>query len=153
MKTSDYFRWLIPGVLAGGPHLDPYGEPGQLARATADLALHGIGAVISVVELPLALEGLEYLHAPTPDGEAPEDLEHLCMFIDAAKQRGVATFVHCQAGQGRTGTVLAAYLIWSRGLRAWEAVDEVRRAYHTSAVESAAQLAALEVFARRHKLI
>lgn len=153
---SEFFRWLVPGLLAGGPHPDPWAEPGQLERALAEFRAHRIGIVISLCETPLRLpEGadLDYFHAPTPDGEAPENLEALCHLVDAAKQRGVGAFVHCQAGHGRTGTALAAYLIWAEGHRAWEAVDLVRARYSPRAVETPAQLAALEAFARRHKLI
>lgn len=153
---GDALRWLIPSVLAGGPHPDPFGEPSTLARALAELRAAGIGQLISVVELPLAVSadaGLEYLHAPTMDADAPHDLEALCAFIDGGKLRGVGTFVHCQAGQGRTGTVLAAYLIWSQARRAWDAVDEVRRVYHPRAVETPAQLDALAAFERRHRLL
>jgi atypical dual specificity phosphatase len=153
---SDYFRWVSPGVLAGGPNPDPYHDPPALARALADFRANGIGQIVTLTEIPLDLPadaGIEYLHAPTLDGEAPDDLEALCANIDGAKLRGAATFVHCQAGQGRTGTVLAAYLMWSERLVAWDAVDEVRRRYHRAAVESPQQLTALQVFERRHKLI
>jgi atypical dual specificity phosphatase len=154
--ANDPFRWLIPGVLAGGPHLDPFHEPETLTQALADLRNAGIGQIITLVELPLEVpseSGIEMLHVPTLDGEPPEDLEALCAFIDGGKLRGVGTFVHCVAGQGRTGTVLAAYLIWSEQRRAWDAVDEVRRVYNPRAVESPQQLDALEAFERRHRLV
>jgi atypical dual specificity phosphatase len=153
---SDYFRWVTENVLAGGPNLDPYHEPAALERALADLRAARIGLVISLTEIPLDLPDgcdLEYLHAPTMDGEAPDDLEALCTRIDGIKLRGAGTFVHCQAGQGRTGTVLAAYLIWSERLSAWEAVDEVRRRYHRAAVETPQQMRALQAFERRHRLL
>ena len=153
---SDSFRWLIPGVLAGGPHLDPYRQPSSLMPALDELRAAGIGQIISLVEQPLTLppgSGMAYLHQPTLDGEPPDDLEAICAFIDGGKLRGVGTFVHCIAGIGRTGTVLAAYLIWSEGRRAWDAVDEVRRRYHPRAVETSQQLNALEAFERRHRLL
>lgn len=156
LRPDAYLRWLIPSVLAGGPHPDPNGDPAQLARALDIFRANGIRAIVSLVELPLALpsqSGLDYLHAGTPDGDAPDDSEALCTFIDAARRRGVGTFVHCQVGQGRTGTALAAYLIWSQGQRAWQAIDEVRAAYHRQAVETTAQLGALEAFERRHRLL
>jgi atypical dual specificity phosphatase len=143
-------------VLAGGPHPDPYGEPAQLARVLDEFARNQIGAIVSLVELPLELppeRGFQYLHALTPDGEAPDDLEAICTFIDDAHRRGTGTFVHCHAGQGRTGTALAAYLIWSQGKRAWQAIDEVRATYHRLAVETNPQVTALEAFARRHRLL
>jgi atypical dual specificity phosphatase len=154
--VSDYFRWVTPDVLAGGPNPDPYHEPETLARALDELRRARIGLVVSLTEIPLDLpadSGFDYLHLPTLDGEAPDDLEALCARIDGTKLRGLGTFVHCQAGQGRTGTALAAYLIWSERLSAWDACDEVRRRYHRAAVETPQQLAALEVFERRHRLL
>jgi atypical dual specificity phosphatase len=153
---SDYFRWLVPHVLAGGPHIDPYAEPETLRGALDELKAAGIGQIITLTDKPLAVPadaGFEVRHASTMDGEPPDDLESLCEFIDGGKLRGVGTFVHCIAGQGRTGTVLAAYLIWSEQRRAWDAIDEVRRVYHPRAVETSQQLAALEAFERRHRLL
>ena len=150
------FRWLKEGVLAGGPHLDPFGDPAHLERVLSELEHAGIGAIVSLCELPVELppaSGFEYLHAPTPDGEAPEDLEALCTFIDTERRHGRGTFVHCHAGQGRTGTVLAAWLIWSEGRSARAAIEEVRSSYHPLAVETSPQMGALEAFARRHRLI
>lgn len=153
-------RWIERGVLAGGPHPDPWREPGEIGRVLLALGEAGIGALVTLTESPLAIEparaselGLAYLHAPTPDGGAPDDLEAICQLIDATRMRGRGTLVHCQAGQGRTGTVLAAWLIWSRGLDARAAIDEVRAHYHPLAVETADQLAALEAFERRHRLL
>src|SRR5262245_47236176 len=111
----------------------------MLRRALDELRPGGLGAVIPLVGPPLPLPpapGLEVVHVPTMDGEAPDDLERLCELIDAMKQRSLGTFVHCQAGQGRTGTVLAAYLIWSERVRAWDAIDQVRQRYHPRAVET-----------------
>ncbi|HEY7957741.1 MAG TPA: dual specificity protein phosphatase family protein [Polyangia bacterium] len=151
-------RWLEPGVLGGGPHPDPFGDPAELERALAELARQKVGAIVSLTELPLDVEegelgAMVYLHAPTPDGAAPDDLEAICQLVDATRMRGLGTFVHCQAGQGRTGTALAAWLVWSRGLSAREAIDEVRARYHPRAIETAEQVAALEAFARRHRLL
>jgi len=47
--------------------------------------------------------------------------------------------VHCVAGKGRTGTVIAGYLLVKEGLNPEEAVEEVRR-YRPNAVDSVQQL-------------
>ncbi len=43
-----------------------------------------------------------------------------------ARKEGYALGIHCTAGKGRTGTMLAAYLV-SQGYTAPEAIAEVRR--------------------------
>ncbi len=54
--------------------------------------------------------------------------------------------VHCLAGQGRTGTVLAAWLI-RQGATTDDAILEIRAAC-PQAVENEAQLACLRAFER-----
>jgi atypical dual specificity phosphatase len=62
---------------------------------------------------------------------------------------GVA--VHCTAGKGRTGTVLAAYLV-TTGLSAHAAIDRVRH-LRPGSVETPDQEEAVEEFARRWRQV
>ena len=48
-------------------------------------------------------------------------------FVDRQFARGCAVGVHCMAGRGRTGTMIACYLV-SQGMSAEDAIAEVRRA-------------------------
>ena len=143
------FAWCVPGVLAGGPHPD---RMGGVAALIEELRDQGIGAILSVYEAPLnepelAALGLRYLWQPTPNFTPPPDLAAACRFIDDGRAAGFATLVHCWAGWGRTGTVLAAYLLHlGKARTALEAVHQVRACYDPNAVESPGQIAALRAF-------
>ncbi len=152
------FYWLEPNILAGCSR--PGARPGRYAPAPddilADLAVlkaHCIGALLSLTEtsLPgdaLSGAGFEALHLPVPDFHPPSVEQFLASlaFLDRARAGGTPAAVHCLAGQGRTGSVLAARLIRD-GLGAAEAIATVRAAC-PGAIESSIQEAALRAFAR-----
>jgi len=156
------FFWMVEGALAGCSRPGGNGRGPASTTAThealeADLAWlreRGIGAVLSLTEEPLeagAVEraGMGYLHVPVRDMEAPEpeEIERALAFIDRQRLAGRAVAVHCRMGQGRTGTILAAYLIRS-GRTAQEALAELRAACR-GAVSAGVQERALEAYARR----
>ena len=122
-----------------------------------ELRAQRIGAILSVFERPLddgdlSRYKLRYLWQPTDDWMAPPDLGAACAFIDESRRAGTATLVHCLAGLGRTGTVLAAYLIHTGVCDSAEAAKQrVRREYDPGAVQSAEQYVALEQFVRARR--
>jgi atypical dual specificity phosphatase len=115
----------------------------------------GVTRLISLTEEPfspvLASDfGISCLASPMPDMHPPtiEQALDLCRAIDAALAAGEVIAVHCRAGLGRTGTVLAAYWLW-RGcgaIGALKALEHVRR-IEPGWVQSLAQVKFLEEFA------
>jgi atypical dual specificity phosphatase len=124
----DNFSFVIEGRLAG------MARPGRSSPLEDDLAFlmaRGIGAIVSMTERPLdegmvSGFGLRYLHLPVPDFCAPtiQQIEAFLVFLGDADHAG-GVVVHCYAGQGRTGTMLACALV-HQGMSAEEAIRLVR---------------------------
>lgn len=123
------FAWLEPGRIAGAP------LPGAVNDIHHDLVAlkrMGITMLITLTErdLPgdvLRQHGLANLHLPIYDHEVPTlaQIQMLLKRMEGLIQRGEVLAVHCLAGRGRTGVVLAAW--WVRaGLTAQEALRRVR---------------------------
>lgn len=146
------FYWLIDGQLAGCAR--PGGRGGETLDADlAWLVSQGIAAVVSMTEEPLMAgacerHGLAELHVPVVDmtPPTPEDITAALEFIDRQLAQERPVVVHCLMGQGRTGTILAAYRIRA-GLTPTEALAELRGVC-PGAVENARQEYALDEFAR-----
>lgn len=124
------FVWIIKGRLAGTPH------PGVIDDLVYDLQLLknvGVTSLITLTEkdLPqdaLAKHGMDNFHCPIVDRKAPTIaqtdglLAHMRELLDA----GNVLAVHCWAGVGRTGVILAAYLMKEQSLAALEAMARIR---------------------------
>jgi atypical dual specificity phosphatase len=160
--NHDFLWWVIPGVLAGMPmpfiHLDRrMNQGGPLNAYDDDLpALHlaGVRAVVSLLNLPsdapvYESAGFAFLCLPVPDGGAPT-IEQASQFVRFVRERREGQYpvaVHCEAGLGRTGTMLAAYLI-SEGDSAQAAVRRVREIERV-AVETLRQIQFLEEYEQK----
>jgi atypical dual specificity phosphatase len=120
------------------------------------LRRNGIDILVTLTESPISRHwvneaGLMVVNVPVPDMEAPTDrqLDHLLDTIRKAHGSSMGVVVHCGAGLGRTGTVLAAYFV-SRGMSPKEAVTKVR-SIRPGSIETVEQEQAIEAFARRRK--
>ncbi len=120
------FVWVEKDRLAGS------GYPASRAQVEW-LVKSGIRSILTLTRDPLPAEftdGLDvaYGHVAMEDHEPP-DLESLDKAVDfVARQLGAGrpVLVHCLAGEGRTGCVLAAYVVKAKSEGAAEAMAEIR---------------------------
>jgi len=151
--------WVIPQSLAGmsAPRFayERY-EAASAGDVFADdlpaLVDAGIGAVVCLLNLPQVAPiyrgaNLAFLLTPIPDGGVPsvEQASEVVAFIESQRANGRRVAVHCEAGLGRTGTLLAAYLI-SQGANAEEAIRRIRE-IEPAAIENPRQVRFLHDFA------
>ncbi|MHA1589720.1 MAG: protein-tyrosine phosphatase family protein [Candidatus Njordarchaeales archaeon] len=122
------FFWLIPHQLAGS----------SVPEDIEDLLIwkrHGIKAVVSLLEDhefhvnidEIKQAGFEILWVPVKDMTAPtlDKLLKIVEWIDEKIEENKPVVVHCYGGYGRTGTVLAAYLVY-KGWEPFQAIEHVR---------------------------
>lgn len=141
------FSWVDEPLLAA---LAKPSSPEELAWLRAQ----GIELLISLTEDPPPRRwvndaGLFLVHVPVEDFSAPtqDQVEQAITAILRAheQQRGAA--VHCAAGLGRTGTILAAYFIY-KGDSAGAAIERVR-SLRPGSIETEEQEEVLHAYARR----
>ncbi len=141
------FCWLIENRLAGVSY--PRSED-----ALALLWQLGVRALLSLSEEPLDIDllnryGFQMKHLPVTDFTAPtlSQIERAIDSIDGFFAQGLPVAVHCRAGLGRTGTILACYLV-SQGSPAQLAIEEVRMK-RPGSIETPEQEAVIELFERQ----
>ncbi len=147
MPPPQGFSWIEK------PHLAAMARPGA-AEDLDWLRSQGIEVLVSLTEDRPRRDwveeaGLLVFHEPLEDMEAPtqEQLDRVVSAIHRALGRKMGVAVHCGAGLGRTGVVLAAYFV-SQGLSASNAIARIRR-LRPGSVETDEQSLAVEEFARR----
>jgi atypical dual specificity phosphatase len=95
--------------------------------------------------------GLLVFHEPLEDMEAPtqEQLDRAVSAMLRAMDQNKGVAVHCGAGLGRTGVVIAAYFV-AKGATAQNAIARIRR-LRPGSVETDEQAEAVEHYARRKR--
>jgi atypical dual specificity phosphatase len=122
---APWFTWVVDGSIAAC----------RYPRTDADLqalADRGIAALLNLHEEAHDAEQLRRFrlteaHVPVRDFTAPspEQIAAGVAAVRGAIERGQRIAVHCGAGLGRTGTMLACYFV-STGMSAEAAIERVR---------------------------
>jgi len=126
----DNFSWIIEEKLAGSAIPTSKDEIDWIKQ-------EGVKSIVTIREEPLEdewIKDVNYLHVHSNDMGIPEfsDLVNSVDFIHQRITNDEPVMVHCLAGLGRTGTILACYLIKYEDMTADDAIEKVRRERHGS---------------------
>ena len=106
----DHFRVVDERLWRGGA---PTEEGYETLAANGVTTIIDLRAAATPAELEAPRQlGFEVFHLPVHDGQTPsgELVQELVDIVQGSEGR---VFIHCQAGVGRTGSMSAAYQVWT----------------------------------------
>jgi atypical dual specificity phosphatase len=128
---SSNFHWILEDKLAG---MELPGLEVPLIDDLLFLIGKGIHTIVSLTENPVEPDThlarrFQWIHFPIVDFDIPDvdDALQLVKRLDEQIEQGQPVMFHCWAGIGRTGTMLAAYLIYKERQTALDIIGWLRQ--------------------------
>lgn len=145
----DNFSWLLNNKLAGSGLPKSYDDMRWIIQM-------GIRSIVTMTEdrLPDSwLDDINCLHVPTKDFSFPgiSKIEEAVDFINDEISNNKSVLVHCGGGTGRTGMILACYLIKYHHYEPEAAIERIRKERPNS-IRSEIQQIAIKLFYLRLKV-
>ena len=147
-KKPTNFSWLIEEKLAGSGIPTSFEEFHWIVN-------QGVKSIVTMTENSLPdewVQSIDYLHVPTPDLTAPDmdKIESTVDFINEQINNDQPVMVHCAAGMGRAGTILACYFVKYKKLTAEKAIEKIRNE-RPGSIQSEVQELAIGFFEKHIK--